>query len=122
MARIPEREAGGGPDGGGRRRRLLVLGGGLILGLLLISLSGDASLIRIYRLSRQRADLLQDIERLKEENARLRREVETFQRDETGLEEIARRKLGLVRPGEVVYRFAVPPGSPAGAAEAPGTR
>ncbi|MGH7375833.1 MAG: FtsB family cell division protein [Candidatus Methylomirabilales bacterium] len=120
MARIPERDAWEGPHGGGRRRRLLLLAGGLILGLLLVSLSGDGSLIRIYGLSRQRADLLQDIERLKEENARLRREVEAFRQDETRLEEIARRKLGLVRPGEVVYRFVVPPGSPAGAADPPG--
>src|SRR3972149_1649631 len=92
------------------------------LGPLLVSLSGDGSLIRIYGLSRQRADLLQDIERLKEENARLRREVEAFRQDETRLEEIARRKLGLVRPGEVVYRFVIPPGSPAGAADPPGGR
>jgi len=122
MARIPERDAWEGPDGGGRRRRLLLLAGGLLLGLLLVSLSGDGSLIRIYGLSRQRADLLQNIERLKEENARLRREVEAFRQDEMRLEEIARRKLGLVRPGEVVYRFAAPAESPAAAADSPWSR
>ena len=122
MARTGDREAWGNPGGGGRRRWRLLLVGGLLLGLLLASLSGDASLIRLYRLSRQRADLAQDIERLQPENARLRREVEAFQQDETRLEEIARRKLGLVRPGEVVYRFAAPAESPAAAGDSPGSR
>ncbi|MCI0370192.1 MAG: septum formation initiator family protein [candidate division NC10 bacterium] len=122
MARTGDGEAGGNPGGGGRRRWRLLLVGGLLLGLLLASLSGDGSLIRLYRLSRQRADLVQDIERLQAENARLRREVEAFQQDETRLEEIARRKLGLVRPGEVVYRFAAPAESPAAAADSPGSR
>ncbi|HEU5394439.1 MAG TPA: septum formation initiator family protein [Candidatus Methylomirabilis sp.] len=115
----PDQEGWEGPREGGRRRRLLLLVGGFALALLLVSLSGDGSLIRIYRLTRQRASLLQDIERLRAENARLRREVGALQQDETRLEEIARRKLGLVRPGEVVYRFAPPPGAPAEEGDSP---
>ena len=121
MPRSPEQEGWEGPREGGRHRRLLLLLGGFALALLLVSLSGDGSLIRIYRLSRQRAGLLQDIERLRAENARLRLEVGALQQDETRLEEIARRKLGLVRPGEVIYRFAPPPGSSAEEGDVPAT-
>jgi len=122
MARIAGGEAWAGPEGGGRRRRRLLLVGGLVLGLLLVSLSGDGSLIRLYRLTGQRADLLRDIEGLRAENARLRRELEALQQDERRVEEIARAKLGLVRRGEVVYRFAAPAQSPTGAADSPGSR
>lgn len=119
MARSPDQERWEEPREGGRRRRLLLLLGGFALALLLVSLSGDGSLIRIYRLTRQRGSLLHDIERLRAENARLHREVAALQQDEARLEEIARRKLGLVRPGEVIYRFAAPPGSPAEEGDSP---
>lgn len=108
--------------GPGRRRRIFFLAGGLLLGGLLVSLTGDGSLLRLYRLTRQQSALRQEIARLKDENARLRGEVEALQHDETRLEEIARLKLGLVRPGEVVYRFIGPPGSAAGGAESPDRR
>jgi len=122
MARGRQREVPEGPRGGGGRRRLFLLVGTLLLGLLLISLSGDGSLVRLYRLSRQRAVLLEEIERLQAENARLRLEVGALRQDETRIEEIARVRLGLVRPREVVYRFAPPATSPGGPADGPGSR
>ncbi|MBI2080345.1 MAG: septum formation initiator family protein [candidate division NC10 bacterium] len=122
MGRWSEEEAEAGSRWGGRRRRILLLAGGVLLGLLLVSLSGDGSLIRLYRSTRQQSALRQEIERLKDENARLRREVEALQHDETRLEEIARLKLGLVRPGEVVYRFLGPARSDAGRGGGPDRR
>jgi cell division protein FtsB len=122
MARGRQREVREGPRGGGGRRRLFLLVCTLLLGLLLISLSGDGSLIRLYRLSRQRAVLLEEIERLQAENVRLRREVGALRQDETRIEEIARVRLGLVRPREVVYRFAPPATPPGGPADGPGSR
>jgi cell division protein FtsB len=122
MGRWSEAEEEEGSRRGGRRRRVLLLAGGLLLGLLLVSLSGDGTLIRLYRSTRQQSALRQEIERLKDENARLRREVEALQHDETRLEEIARLKLGLVRPGEVVYRFLGPDRSEPGWGESPERR
>lgn len=122
MGRLREGEAVEGSRWGGRRRRILLLAGGLLLGFLLVSLSGNGSLIRFYRSTRQQSALRQEIKRLKDENARLRREVEALQHDETRLEEIARLKLGLVRPGEVVYRFLGPAGSDSGRGESPDRR
>lgn len=122
MGRLREGEAQEGSRWGGRRRRILLLAGGFLVGLLLVSLSGDGSLIRLYRSTRQQRALRQEIGRLKDENARLRREVEALQHDEARLEEIARLKLGLVRPGEVIYRFLGPGRSDAGPGGSPDRR
>lgn len=122
MARGRQREVREGLRGGGGRRRLFLLVGALLLGLLLVSLSGEGSLIRLYRLSRQRSVLLEEIERLQSENARLRREVGALRQDETRIEEIARLRLGLVRPREVIYRFTPPPTSPGGPTDGQGSR
>ena len=122
MARGRRREVQEGLRGGVGRRRLFLLVGALLLGLLLVSLSGEGSLIRLYRLSRQRSVLLEEIERLQAENARLRREVGALRLDETRIEEIARVRLGLVRSREVVYRFTPPATSPDGPADGPASR
>lgn len=42
-------------------------------------------------------------------NAALRDQIERLETDDRFLEAFARRELGLVRPGEVVYRFHRPP-------------
>jgi cell division protein FtsB len=53
-----------------------------------------------------------DLERVRAEiaakridNAELRRDIEALRRDPGAIEDIARRDLGLVRPGEVILRF-----------------
>lgn len=43
--------------------------------------------------------------RLREENARLRRELERLAADPAALERAAREELGLIRPDEVVFRL-----------------
>ena len=76
------------------------------LGLvLLLSLFGDRSLLQLYQMWSVETHLEQQIEALKQENALLRQEVEAMRRHPSSTEEVARRDLGLVRPGETVYQF-----------------
>ena len=76
------------------------------LGLLLVlSLLGDRGLLRLYQMERVKAHLEREIETLKHENILRRQEVEAMRRHPSRSEEIARRDLGLVRPGEIVYQF-----------------
>ncbi len=82
---------------------LFVLG---FLGLLaLLSFVGDRSLLTLYRMGRVKVHLEEEIAALRQENAVLREEVEALRRYPSRTEEIARRDLGLVRPGEIVYQF-----------------
>lgn len=83
----------------------------LFLGLLLLlSLLQDRGLLQIYRMARVKTHLEREVATLKEESALLRKEVERLRRSPSWTEEIARRDLGLVRPGEIVYQF--PPSPP----------
>jgi cell division protein FtsB len=62
----------------------------------------------------KRADcqqLLQENQQLEKGNEELERRVRALKTDPRTIEQIAREELGLVRPGEIVYRIA--PGKPA---------
>ena len=87
-----------------RKRRLVFIG---LLAILIAALSvgGNRSLIRIYRMNKTRAELHREIERLKQGNQELAGEVHSLKNDPAQVESIAREDLGLVKPGEVVYQF-----------------
>ncbi len=100
---MPKRDAAESKMKGPRTGLILLL---CFLGLLLLlSLVGDRGLLELYQMGRVKAHLEQEIEALKQENASLREEVEAMRQHPSHAEEIARRDLGLVRPGEVVYQF-----------------
>lgn len=86
-------------------------GGHVIRALLLFlitvvgvqALVGDRGLLFVLRARRQYDQLVRDGERLKVENARLRMEVKRLREDPSAIEGIARRELGLIRPGEKAF-------------------
>lgn len=99
-------------EGGTRRRRAAWAVGAFLLLLTGLSLLGDRGLIRIYQMSRTRAELQREIARLREANEVLAREAWALREDRRRVEAIARRDLGLVRPGEMVYEFHGTAGGP----------
>ncbi len=46
--------------------------------------------------------------KLEEDNQKLREEVKRLQTDKRYIEEIARRELGMVKEGEIIYQFDSP--------------
>lgn len=67
------------------------------------ALVGDKGLIEMTRARRHDSELFTSIERLRSENARLREAARRLKEDPTAVEELARRELGLIRPGEVLF-------------------
>jgi cell division protein FtsB len=67
------------------------------------ALVGDQGLLAMMRARRQYDQLAGDIARQRAENARLREEARRLKEDPTAIEEVARRDLGLIRPGEKVF-------------------
>jgi cell division protein FtsL len=88
-----------------RRRRLATIGAAAVLATMLTALSHQYA--NTYALAREKARLEQRRRDLLADNARLRGEIERLQTDDRYIEEIARRQLGLVRPGEIEL-FVVP--------------
>ena len=46
--------------------------------------------------------------KLEEENQKLKEEVKRLQSDKRYIEEIARKELGMVKEGEIIYQFDTP--------------
>lgn len=63
---------------------------------------------RYFRLSQDVQQLKERNQRIGEENARLRREVESLRVDGRAIERAAREELGFVREGEMVFNLESP--------------
>jgi len=90
------------------------MAGGRLLSVVLLlasvtvtasALIGEHGIPHLIGLRAEREDLGRTAFALLEENARLRDELRRLKKDDLYLEQLARRQLGLVRPGEIVYRF-----------------
>src|SRR5947199_289292 len=85
-----------------------VLSAVLLLAIATVTVSaliGEHGVPHLLRLRAERQDLGRTAFALLEENARLREDLARLKDDDLYLEELARRQLGLVKPGEIVYRF-----------------
>jgi len=87
------------------RARRLVRWSLLFVSALVVvnTLVGDRGLLATLRARREYDRLADGIARARAENARLREEVRRLREDPGAIEELARRELGLIRPGETVF-------------------
>ena len=80
---------------------LLIFG----VGMILISLVGDQGLISYYHLRQEEARLREEVKQLQQRERLLRQEIHALNSSRAYIESQARRRLGLVRPGEVVIQL-----------------
>jgi cell division protein FtsB len=66
-------------------------------------LVGDHGLVATIRARKQYNQLAADLARLRNENAGLREEARRLREDPAAIEELARRELGLISPGETLF-------------------
>jgi cell division protein FtsB len=85
-----------------KRKILLAAVGFFFLVLLISSLFGKKGLIEIYKARRSYQILLQEVQRLEAEKARLEGEIEDLKNNPQAVEREAREKLWLIRPDEKV--------------------
>jgi cell division protein FtsB len=86
-----------------RRRTVqyLLLAGGCVL--LIDALVGDKGLLAMMEARARYRTLEQSLAAARSENERLREEARLLREDPATIEEIARRELGLIRPGEKLF-------------------
>jgi cell division protein FtsB len=76
-------------------------------------LFGERGLLAMLRARQEYEQLAATLARQRAENARLREDVRRLNDDPRAIEEVARRELGLIRPGEKVFIIKdVPPAKP----------
>jgi cell division protein FtsB len=87
----------------------LIAAGILLVSYFLVTrVMGEMGVVKYLRMKAQRTALTEEIAKLSQDNARLRREVSSLKSDSAYIERIARDKLGLARPGEIVYYYGEP--------------
>ena len=86
-------------------KRIYLIPAGAILFIFFFTVFGDRGLLRIYHLNQEKEEIQKRLQDLKEENDKLRREIEALKTDRRYLESIARRDFGLVRQNEIIYQF-----------------
>jgi cell division protein FtsB len=88
------------------RKRLIVIGAILVaFAGLWKFIVGEMGVVKYYRMSAHARDLRSEIDHLRTDNARLSQEVAALKTDPAFIERLARDKIGLARPGEVVYYY-----------------
>ena len=105
---LPDRR----PD---RNRRVVqVLVALVALVVVADGLVGERGLLAMLRARQEYEELAATIARQRADNARLREEARRLREDPSAIEEIARRELGLIRPGERVFliKDVKPPAPP----------
>lgn len=85
-----------------RRGRIRLALTFVALALLLNALVGERGLVETLRGRKQHRTLASSIATLRAENDRLRETVRRLREDPAAIEALARRELGLVRPGEIL--------------------
>ena len=87
-------------------KRLLVMAGAVAgLAFLWSLIVGEMGVVKYYRMSVHARTLRSEIEHMKKDNVRLSKEVDALRTDAAFIERMARDKIGLARPGEVVYYY-----------------
>lgn len=87
----------------------------MLVGIVIVvdALFGDRGLVNTIRARRTYAALEAHVAETRAENARLREEARRLREDASAIESLARRQLGLIRPGETLFIIRELPGAPA---------
>ena len=91
-----------------RRRWLLWLLPFALVFVVYQVMTGPRGLLKVFALRDQKAAILRDIDSLETRKQELLVEKNRLLTDTAYLEKIARKELGMIRPGEKVYRFVKP--------------
>ncbi len=75
----------------------------LILGIF--TFFGEKGIFSLFHLQKEVARIKEKNVKLEEENQKLREEVKRLQTDRRYIEEIARKELGMIKEGEIIYQF-----------------
>jgi cell division protein FtsB len=88
-----------------RRRQRIVRSVIIVAGFVLAidALVGEEGLLAIIHARREYQALEQALEQARAENAALREESRRLREDPDAIEDLARRELGLIRPGERLF-------------------
>ena len=98
----------GGLESEMKKKRLLIL---IVISLVIfgsLTFFGEKGMFHLFSLQKELARIKEKNSKLEEENQELKEEVKRLQSDKRYIEEIARKELGMVKEGEIIYQFDSP--------------
>ena len=97
-----------------RGRRLLRVGLVIVTLVVLIdAIVGEKGLVALMRARELEAAVATDLQRVRDENQRTVEQARRYREDPATLEELARRDLGYIKPGEKLFIIRdLPPAQP----------
>jgi len=87
------------------RFKAVYIFGAVIFAITLFTVFGEKGRVDVYRIKKDRNNILQYNNALKKENADLERKIALLKKDPRYIADIAKKELGMIRKDEVVYRF-----------------
>ena len=91
-----------------KKKRILLFTIFLFLILGILTFFGDKGILHLLRLQKELARIKERNAKMEEENRNLREEVKRLQHEKRYIEEIARKELGMIKQGEIIYQFDFP--------------
>jgi cell division protein FtsB len=91
-----------------KKKRFLLL---ILISLLIFAIFtffGEKGILHLFRLRKELVRVNEKNSKLEEENQKLKEEVKRLKSDKRYIEEIARKELGMVKKGEIIYQFDSP--------------
>ncbi len=78
----------------------------IVLAMFGFALLGERGVLRALQSYHHKQDLEQTLLLLQEQKEQLREEIRLLQKDRDYWEQLARKELGMVREGELIYQFS----------------
>lgn len=77
----------------------------IVLSTVLVIYAFTPCIIEQRKLDKQIVNLENEIERVRESNKQLAKEISALKNDPLYIEKLARKELGLIRSGEIIYKL-----------------
>jgi cell division protein FtsB len=77
----------------------------LLLILVFFAFFGDKGILHLLRMEKELVRIREVNTKVEEENRKLKEEVTRLRHEKRYIEEIARKELGMVKEGEIIYQF-----------------
>ena len=91
-----------------QERKVIQLAGllAVVLILLWVAFSPTGGLVRFFQASEEKEEVRAANQNLQQENKKLQHEVNRLENDPSAIEEVARKKFGLIKKNEIIYDFS----------------
>ena len=91
-----------------KKKTLLLILLFFFMTMVLLTFLGDKGILHLLRLQKELGRIREVNQSIEEENKKLREEVKRLQHEKRYIEEIARKELGILKEGEILYQFDSP--------------